>query len=126
MSSSRALTEASKKIVDFTIKNSEAGFAGLLSPAGKPRMLDRPDTFIYSLTPYVCHYLKDGSYRIPVSTAMAIFDELSTLTFMTQDKTHRPGVSIFLDAKIVCDQLIESSEGKTGQPTFRMLIYNTK
>ena len=41
--------------------------------------------------------------RMPCSTAVAVFDELSTIGFLALDKSHRPGVSVSLSARILAD-----------------------
>ena len=74
------IPKATKQFLDFTIKSSESGFAGLLNSCAKPRLLDVSKengvSFIYRLVPYVC---KDTlgtesktsfKYQLPVSTAM--------------------------------------------------------
>ena len=102
------VSKSTKRFLDFIMKGSEAGFAGLLNSASKPRLLSGDATkesgvsFIYNLVPYVCKSSGAGSpnYQIPVSTAMAVFDELSTMAFIIEDANKRPGVSIHLEAKI--------------------------
>ena len=40
---------------------------------------------------------------MPVSTVVAVFDELSTIGFLALDKSHRPGVSVSLSARVLDD-----------------------
>ena len=73
--------KATKQFLDYVIKNSEAGFAGLLNSASKPRLVDATKvngvSFLYRLVPYVCKEASKAEggesatkFRLPVSTAM--------------------------------------------------------
>ena len=72
------VSKSTRRFLDFIMKGSEAGFAGLLNSASKPRLLSGDATkesgvsFIYNLVPYVCKSSGAGSpnYQIPVSTAI--------------------------------------------------------
>ena len=79
------IPKATKQFLDFTIKSSESGFAGLLNSSSMPRLIDvskdKGVSFMYRLVPYVCKKsLGSGSkasstYQLPVSTAMVILNK---------------------------------------------------
>ena len=61
-------------------------------------------TFEYIVPESLClPKISTGSPVFPVSAALAVFDELSTYSFMLADKNHRSGVSIHLSTEMMKD-----------------------
>jgi acyl-coenzyme A thioesterase PaaI-like protein len=66
---------------------------------------DQGVTFSMTVPERICLPIYPGSktHVLPVSSAIAIFDDLSTYSFMIKDKNCRSGVSVILSAEILAD-----------------------
>lgn len=62
-------------------------------------------TFSMIIPERICFPISKGSktHVLPVSSAIAIFDDLSTYSFLIKDKNLRSGVSVLLSAEILAD-----------------------
>jgi acyl-coenzyme A thioesterase 13 len=83
------------RIYDF-LRNNSSFFGKSIGKHTIISINEAVATFTLQIQPEVCI-----SNRMPCSTAIAIFDELSTIGFMVLDKQHRPGVSVQISARIL-------------------------
>jgi len=58
-------------------------------------------TFSYRVIGDPCKAIGPKRGVLPVSSALALFDELSTYAFIAEDATSRPGVSVHLNSEIL-------------------------
>jgi len=93
------------RLVDFTIKNySPKSFSKYINTSNaKISSVDGNGiSFKYQILPGLCREKpSNGNLIFSAASTLAIFDELSTYAFMTQDKNFRPGVSIHLNTEIL-------------------------
>ena len=55
----------------------------------------------HTVTPYYCRTDAHGRAYLSAGVALALFDEISTCAAMVQDRAHRPGVSVSLEAHML-------------------------